>query len=298
MRARNFRLLIVWTLWMGAGQLAAWGFGGAASRTTPERTARPAVSFDLYQNYMIIVRGSAGPVKGLNFLLDTGATPSVLDPRVAGKLHLDVANEEIAVLGGSVHGGRATVPSLEVGPVRKESLPVLVEDLGFLRNVLPVQVDGIVGLDVLGQSAFVIDYAAREIRFGASAAMRDSVPLRMEGGLAYVDATVNHTAVHLLLDTGAPSLILFDQAATPVGGSKIAGPEPATKPKPVGGGDRKPVKVSNFALGEAQFGREPAFAVQNQRDAGHDFDGLMSPAALGITQVAVDLGRGTLAFAR
>lgn len=293
----SFRVLFVLTLGMLAGQPVAWGYSGAASRTTGlERPAKAAVSFELYQNYMIVVRGSAGPVKGLNFLLDTGATPSVLDPRVAGKLHLEVAEEEIAVLGGNVSGGRATVPNLELGPVRKQNLPVLVEDLGFLRKALPVEIDGIVGLDVLGQDTFVIDYAAREIRFGAEKEMRDSIPLRMQGGLAYVDATVNHAAVHLLLDTGAPSLILFEQAAAPVGGSKIAGPQPS--PKPIGGGDRKPVKVNSFALGEAEFGREAAFLVPNQRDAGHDFDGLMSPAALGITRVTVDLGRGMLAFAR
>ncbi len=38
--------------------------------------------------------------------------------------------------------------------------------------------------------------------------------------------------------------------------------------------------------------------VHNLRDAGHDFDGLMSPAALGITRIAIDLHQGTLAFTR
>jgi len=34
------------------------------------------------------------------------------------------------------------------------------------------------------------------------------------------------------------------------------------------------------------------------RQADHGFDGLMSPAALGITRVLIDVGRGKLAFSR
>jgi hypothetical protein len=61
---------------------------------------------------------------------------------------------------------------------------------------------------------------------------------------------------------------------------------------------RKPVRLTSFTLGAAEFGHEPAFMVHNLRDAGHDFDGLMSPAAPGITRIAVDLGQGKLAFTR
>src|SRR6202035_1083589 len=61
-----------------------------------------AVKFDLYRDYLIVGRGSAGPLKGLNFLLDTGASPTVLDRRVAEKLQLDQLPASIAVVGGSV----------------------------------------------------------------------------------------------------------------------------------------------------------------------------------------------------
>jgi hypothetical protein len=230
-------------------------------------------------------------VKGLNFLLDTGATPSVLDARVAAKLGLQVAPEEVAVLNGNVAGGRSTVPNLEVGPLLRENLPVLVQDLSFLRKALPVQIDGIVGLDLLGQSSFVIDYGSREIRFGTAPWLPVSVPLQIKEGLAIVDATVNHATVHLLLDTGAPSLIMFEEMSAAKGG-----PQPTAKT--IGEFDRREVRLNSFALGEKEFGRQAAFMIHNTRDAGHDFDGLMSPAALGITMVAVDLGRGTLAFAR
>ena len=131
------------------------------------------VHFDLYRDYLIVVRGSAGPLKGLNFLLDTGASP-VIDRPVAGKLQLTEQPGSMAVLGGSVQAGQATVPSLEVGPVRRENLNVVVEDLSFFQKVFPVRIDAVVGLDVLGPSSFEIDYAAHSIRFGAMPALKNS----------------------------------------------------------------------------------------------------------------------------
>ena len=46
------------------------------------------VPFKLCRGYAIVVRGSVGNLKNLNFLVDTGAVPSVLDERIAQKLHL------------------------------------------------------------------------------------------------------------------------------------------------------------------------------------------------------------------
>ena len=95
-----------------AGEPPARGYGNRSD----------TVHFDLYRDYLIVVRGSAGPLKGLNFLLDTGASPAVIDRRVAEKLQLTEQPGSMAVLGGSVQAGQATVPSLEVGPVRRENL--------------------------------------------------------------------------------------------------------------------------------------------------------------------------------
>jgi hypothetical protein len=259
----------------------------------PNRPAKTKVSFELYRDYLIVVHGSAGPLKGLNFLVDTGATPSILGPQLAKRLHLNAAPVEIPVLNGNVQGGMAILSSLQLGPIHKENLRVLIEDLSFIQRWLPFQIDGIVGLDVLGKSAFVIDYAAHEIRFGPTPPMPMSVPLQMTGGLPIVDAIVNSTSIHLLFDTGAPSLVLFEHIPGP--GLQAAS---AQSPGSIGSFDPKLVRQIRLKLGETEFGSKPAVIVRNQRDAGHDFDGLMSPAALGITRVAVDPGDGTLSFTR
>jgi len=292
MRMRILRLLGVLTGLVLAGQPVAL----AHRQTGLDQHLGTTIGFQLYRDYLIVVQGSVGPLKGLNFLLDTGANKSVLSPRLAARLHLDAVPTGVAVLNGSVQGGIATAPSLQVGPIRRDNVRVLVEDLSFIQSALPFRIDAIVGLDVLGQSAFVIDYSSREIRFGPAPSMPNSIPLQYKAGLAFVDAVVNHESVRLLLDTAAPSMVLFEELPDPKPGSKAGSPQPA--PRSIGDFERKQVRQISFRLGETEFGHTSAFVVPNHRDAGHDFDGMMSPIALGITSVAVDLGQGTLAFVR
>jgi hypothetical protein len=252
------------------------------------------VHFDLYRDYLIVVRGSAGSLKGLNFLLDTGASPTVLDRRVAEKLHLDQLPASLAVVGGSVQAAQATAPALEVGPAHRDNLHVLVEDLSFFQKALPVRIDAVVGLDVLGQSAFEIDYVARQIHFGSVPELSNTLTLWLQGGLPIVEAQVNHRSAHLMVDTGASSLVMFEPPAPRPMRVSEALPTPGT----IGEFDRKQVWLPSLALGEAEFGKESALLVRSHGEGAQDFDGLMSPAALGIKKMAIDLGRGLLTFSR
>jgi len=284
MRGHAFCWFSLLTVLLLAGEPPARGYGNQ----------HDTVHFDLYRDYLIVVRGSAGPLKGLNFLLDTGASPTVLDRRVAEKLHLEQLPASIAVVGGSVEAAEATAPTLEVGPARRDNFHVLVEDLSFFQKALPVRIDAVVGLDLLGQSAFEIDYAARQILFGPVPVLANSLPLRLQAGLPIVEAQVNHLSAHLMVDTGASSLVLFEPSTPrPMRVSEVR-PTPGT----IGEFDRKQVWLPSLRLGEAEFGKEPAFVVRGRTDGAQDFDGLMSPAALGITKLAIDLGRGVLTFSR
>ena len=170
MRGSLLRLLLVWTGLGVVGQSDARGY-----RKPPQPTS--SVSFTLYNDYLIVVRGSAGPLKGLNFLIDTGTSPSILDQRLAQRLRLTPTPAVIEAVGGNVQGSMATAPSLQFGPLRRENLPILIRDLSTLQ--LPIQLDGIVGLDVLGQNTFVIDYASRRISFDPSPSLPASTPSKL-----------------------------------------------------------------------------------------------------------------------
>ena len=255
-----------------------------------------SVPFDLYQGYFTVVHGSMGPLKNLNFFLDTGTSPAVLDSRVARKLNLRSGDPvSIAILGGRAAGEETNLPSLSIGPVQHSNLPVVVTDLSFFRKVVPIRIDAIVGLDVLGQEPFVIDYSARAIRFGASPPLPVSVPLRLDKGLAVFDAEIDHRSVHLLLDTGASSLILFRKLTAQDSGASV---NAVLGTKEIGSYRSQPVWLRMLRLGPAEFRKEPALLTLNPKPSQFDFDGLISPTALGVSQVTVNIARGQLGFSR
>jgi predicted aspartyl protease len=251
-----------------------------------------AVRFELYQGYCIVVHGSAGSVKNLNFVLDTGTIHSTFDLRIAKKLNLrDEAPTGMVFMSGRVQAENATLPSLEIGPIERPNLPIVVADISALQRLVPVRIDAILGLDVLGQEPFVIDYAAHVVRFGPSPALAVSVPLRRDGGLAVFDAEIDHALVHLLLDTGASSLVLFK---TDLG----ADPKAIAHGVDSHGFENTAVELRSVKVGVEEFRQEPALMARNPKPSQIDFDGMMSPAALGISRVSVDLERGVLTFSR
>src|SRR5690349_17614092 len=102
------------------------------------------VPLKLYRGYAIVVRGSVGNLKNLNFLIDTGALPSVLDQRIAQKLHLGGDAEKLSVFSKKVDTERAIAPKVQVGPQRAEVLPVMIRDLSFVGDALGTRVDAMI----------------------------------------------------------------------------------------------------------------------------------------------------------
>ncbi|MGH9563255.1 MAG: hypothetical protein ACRD3S_17510, partial [Terracidiphilus sp.] len=60
----------------------------------------------------------------------------------------------------------------------------------------------------------------------------------------------------------------------------------------------KAMLLQTVRLGDKEFHPKSALLVSNPKQSQLDFDGLMSPPALGISQVSVDLKRRVLAFSR
>jgi predicted aspartyl protease len=277
------------------GQACARGNHAADSAPRPVSPAA-TVRFDLYQDYFIVAHGSVGPLKNLNFFLDTGTNTTVLDSRITKKL--GIRNEEptdVVIVGGSTHCTKAILPAFEFGTLKRTDLEVITADLSFFQKAFPVRIDAIIGMDMLGPKPFVIDYSTRMIRFGPAAAMPISVPLRQDGGLAVFDAEIDHAPVHLLFDTGASALILFSRVGPRSSGVKV---KTELKPGEIGDFKGKLVWLNSLRLGPEEFTRRTALVASNPKPSEFDIDGLMSPTALGISRVSVDLERQVLGFSR
>ena len=193
-----------------------WAAVLLASALTPVlifATDKPnEVLFKLYRGYAIVVRGSIENLKNLNFLVDTGAVPSVLDQHLAEKLHLVGTTEQVSVFTQKLGTKRAIAHNVQLGPVRAEGLPVVVKDLSFAADALGTRVDAMIGFEFLSQGPFTIDYDTKKIVFGPIAPSLAAVSYEAHPGYALVELRIQEHSLHLLVDTGASDLVLFASA--------------------------------------------------------------------------------------
>src|SRR5579864_4647596 len=60
----------------------------AAAMPAAGQSQRRDIPFKLHHGYLIVVKGSIGKLRNLSFVVDTGSYRSILDERIAHKLHL------------------------------------------------------------------------------------------------------------------------------------------------------------------------------------------------------------------
>ncbi len=102
-----------------------------------------------------VVSATLDDGRALRLLLDTGATRSVIKPRVAAAtLGAERLPQRIRIgtANGVVSASRYRLPGLLLGPFRIDSPELVVLDLEGLTDV-----DGLLGLDLLGQFDYRID---------------------------------------------------------------------------------------------------------------------------------------------
>ena len=215
------RCLIVWLAGFG-GRPARVAVGATidsvVNQSTPEAKVRSdgagansdrsptPVSFDLRERYQIVVRGAVAGLEGLNLLIDTGSVPSMVDRRVAKKLGLDVQQFGIVAFGQKSRALTTVLPSILLGPLRADAVTAGIGDLSFLHGV-----DAIIGLDVLAQSSFSIDYNVKQVTFGPLAAHERTIPLEFTPPFLTVQLALAGRPVRLLVDTGIRRLVLFER---------------------------------------------------------------------------------------
>jgi predicted aspartyl protease len=255
------------------------------------------IHFQAYRGYLIIVQGSLCDTRRLNFIIDTGTDPSVIDSRIAQKLHMVGEVGRLGVHNQVVEVQRAVLPSVQIGALRAKSLPVLIRDLAFFQRSLGIRIDDVIGLDILSLSNFSIDYAAKRIAFGAVSVSDSSTPFQSTAPWLTVRMEVNGLSLHLLLDTAASGILLFqsrirDQLPQLTSlGERVS--------SNMGGDFRlRCVLLATTNFGETDFGQQSGFVVEDEEDQSRDFDGLLGPSALGLKQIAFDFQHRTFSWKR
>jgi predicted aspartyl protease len=183
--------------------------------------AQSEIRFRLVHNTLIVVSLMAGREGPFDFVLDTGADTSIVDPSIAAKLSLlPLDQTDQTTLAGVQTLRRGSIPILSIGPAQAKNVTVLVQDLSEIHKLDP-QLEGIAGQNFLSHFNYLIDYRKHALRIEQAVEIQQS----LEGDRVAIEAVENRMLINsegqsrkrakvlLLLDSGANSLLLLHSAS-------------------------------------------------------------------------------------
>jgi hypothetical protein len=189
----------------------------------------------------------------------------------------------------SIQTGRVILPSLILGPLRVEALPVLTQDLSYMQKAVGYKVDAIIGLDVLRRSSFTINYRSKEILFGPVEGLTFSAPFDTDAPVVTIRTRFQNHQLRLVADTGSPDVILFESRMPDSAGLQTLGIQETVNAS--GTLRLRKVWIPEVYLGQERIGGQAAFIVNDHKDAGDDFDGVLGMKTPLQSKIAFDFER-------
>lgn len=264
-------------------------------------STRPTVdvAFELYQDHLIVTKGSVGRLHGLSLLIDTGTIPSMVDVKIARKLHLRAESSTLVAFGKQVPIQSAVVDGFRIGPLQSGPAPAGIADLSYIETLLKgVRVDAIVGLDVLARTSFSIDYQGRTLSFAPTGGEDTVAPLELTWPFLTVRLTIAGQPVRLLVDTGSSDLVLF-KTRMPAALSDAEWKGDKTVQYASGPARLRRLDLRQVGLGADQWATLPAWAL-DRMPVGYPpgIDGVLGVLVLGCQRVRFDFERSEFGWSR
>jgi len=167
------------------------------------------VPFDLRHDFLVVVEGRVGSLEHRKFILDTGASTTLVSQAIASQLSLPCQKGTVVNYQKNVPIEWTTFPEVQVGPIVATGMRLLVANLTRFSDFAQ-DIDAVVGLDLLGKfQSIQINYQAHTIRFQARrSSPKTTLP---QANSFLVSIQVQNRRVRLLLDTGLQGVLLYEE---------------------------------------------------------------------------------------
>jgi hypothetical protein len=180
----------------------------------------PKIPFELSNN-LILVQARVNDSAPLWFILDTGASSTVIDSQLAKALRLKPRGRYVGTGGAGTamavtfKGNSLKFPNIEVMNLTLSGLPIDFFSAPFGRKI-----SGVIGNDILKELVVEVDYLSQVINIFAPATYQYSgsgevIPLTLEDDLPFIRASValaGHPIIRgkFELDSGSTGAVLFN----------------------------------------------------------------------------------------
>lgn len=173
-----------------------------------DTTVPTELTFKLSGGFLIVVKGRIGTLNKLKFILDTGVSRSVVDRKTADKFRLVRHTNQVFDFDRVNRAESATFPEVQLGPIRLTNISMLIANLADFSS-LANDADALIGSDILSLTSFTIDYDQKKAKF-SSLPNPESAAISSDVALLTVDLLVQNQHLRLLVDTGFPYIVLFE----------------------------------------------------------------------------------------